>query len=69
MQALVLKSFALIENMADDLYENRTQKDEKVISQALKESIHKCADATVFWEKINQDILNLRREKIALELN
>ena len=55
--------------MADDLYENRTQKDEKVISQALKESIHKCADATVFWEKINQDILNLRREKIALELN
>ena len=55
--------------MADDLYKNRTEKDEKVISQTIKDSIRKCADAAVFLGKINQDILNLRREKIAPELN
>ena len=69
MQALVQKSFAVIANMADDLYKNRTEKDEKVISQTIKDSIRKCADAAVFLGKINQDILNLRREKIAPELN
>ena len=63
------KSFAVIANMADDLYKNRTEKDEKVISQTIKDSIRKCADAAVFLGKINQDILNLRREKIAPELN
>ena len=68
MQALVQKSFAVIANMADDLYKNRTEKDEKVISQT-KDSICKYADAAVFLGKINQDILNLRREKIAPELN
>ena len=35
----------------------------------MKDSILKCADAAVFLGKINQDILNLRREKIAPELN
>ena len=39
MQALVQKSFAVIANMADDLYKNRTEKDEKVISQTIKDSI------------------------------
>ena len=34
--------------MADDLYKNRTVKDEKVISQTIKDSIRKCADAAVF---------------------
>ena len=52
--------------MANDLYKNRTEKD---VSQTIKDSIHKCTDAAVFLEKINRDILNLRREKIALELN
>ena len=69
MQALVQKFFAVIANVADDLYKNRTEKDEKVISQTIKDSIRKCADAAVFLGKINQDILNLRREKIAPELN
>ena len=69
MQALLQKSFAVIANMADDLYKNRTEKDEKVISQTIKDSICKCADAAVFLGKINQDILNLRREKIDHELN
>ena len=69
MQALVQKSFAVIANMADDLYKNRTEKDEKVISQTIKDSIRKCANAAVFLEKINQDILNLRREKTAAKLN
>ena len=69
MQALVQKSFAVISNMADDLYENRTEKDEKVIRQTIKDSIRKCADAGVFLRKINQDILNLRREKVAPESN
>ena len=69
MQELVKTSFAVIANMADDLYKNRTEKDEKVISQTIKDSIRKCADAAVFLGKINQDILNLRREKIAPELN
>ena len=41
----------------------------KVISQTIKDSIRKCADAAVFLGKINQDILHLRREKIAPELN
>ena len=63
------KSFAVIVKMADDLYKNRTEKDEKVISQTIKDSICKCADAAVFLGKINQDILNLRREKVAPELN
>ena len=52
--------------MIYDLYKNRTEKD---VSQTIKDSIHKCTDAAVFLEKINRDILNLRREKIALELN
>ena len=69
MQALVQKSFAVIANMGDDLYENRTEKDEKVISQTIKDSICKCADASVLLGKRNQDILNLRREKIDPELN
>ena len=55
--------------MADDLYKNRTEKDEIVISQTIKDSIRKCADAAVFFGKVNQDILNLRREKVAPELN
>ena len=46
-----------------------SQKSYKVISQTIKDSIRKFADAAVFWGKINQDILNLRREKIAPELN
>ena len=45
------KSFAVIANMADDLYKNRTEKDEKVISQIIKDSIRKCVDAGVFLEK------------------
>ena len=55
--------------MPDDLYKNRTEKDEKVISQTIKDSIRKCANAAVFLEKINQNILNLRREKISAKLN
>ena len=50
MQALVQKSFAVIANMADNLYKNRN---DKVISQTMKDSICKCADAAVFWGKIN----------------
>ena len=69
MQALVQKSFTEIANMADDLYKNRTEKDGKVISQTIKDSIRKCADAAVFWRKINQDILKLRRKKNVPELN
>ena len=69
MQALVQKFFAVIANMADDLYKNRTEKDEKGISQTIKDSIRKCAHAAVFLGKIKQDILNLRREKIAPEFN
>lgn len=34
--------------MTDDLYKNRTAKDEEVISQTVKDSILKCADAAVF---------------------
>ena len=63
------KSFAVIANMVVDLYKNRTEKDKKVVSQTIKNSIRKCVDAAVFWGKINQDILNLRREKTAPELN
>ena len=48
MQALLPKSFAVIVNMTDDLYKNRTVNDEKVISQTIKDSIRKCADAAVF---------------------
>ena len=55
--------------MGDDLYKNRTEKDEKVISQALKDSFRKCVDTAVFLGKIIGDILNLRREKIRPELN
>ena len=44
-------------------------KAEKVISQTIKDSIRKCADAAVFLEKIVQDVLNLRREKVAPKLN
>ena len=66
MQALVQKSFAVIANMAHDLYKNRTKKKgEKVVSQTIKDSIRKCADAAVFLGKINQYILNLRRKNIA----
>ena len=50
------KSFAVIANMVDDLYKNRTEKDEKVVIQTIKNSIRKCFDAAVFWGKINQDI-------------
>ena len=32
MQALAQKSFAVIANMTDNLYKDRTEKDEKVIS-------------------------------------
>ena len=69
MQTLVQKSFAVIANMAEELYKNRTEKYEKGISQTIKDSIRKCADTAVFLGTIIQDILNLRREKIALELN
>ena len=55
--------------MADNLYKNGTEKDEKVVSKIIKDSIRKCADAAVFLGKIHQDILNLRREKIAPKLN
>ena len=54
--------------MADDLHKNKTEKDEKVKGQTIQDSIRKWADATVFLEKINQDILNSRREMIAPEL-
>ena len=69
MQALVQKSFAVIANMADDLYKNTTEKDEKVVGQRIKDTIRKCDDAAIFLGKINQDVLNLRREKTAPELN
>ena len=69
MEALMQKSFEVIANMTDDLYKNRTEEDEKVISPTIKDSIRICADAAVFWGNINQDILNLRRKKIASELN
>ena len=46
-------SFVVIANMTDDLYKYRTEKDEKVISQTIKESIRKCADGAVFLGKIN----------------
>ena len=69
VQVLVQKSFAVIVNMTDNLYKNRAEKDEKDISQTIKDSIRKCTDAAVFWGEINQDILNLRRENIAPELN
>ena len=39
MQALVQKSFAVIANTADNLYKNQTEKDEKVVSQTIKDSI------------------------------
>ena len=55
--------------MADDLYKNKTEKDEKVISQALKDSFRKCVDAAVFLGKIIRDILNSRRKKVRPELN
>ena len=55
--------------MADDLCKSRTEKDEKVINQTIKDSILKCADAAVYLGEINQVVLNLRREKIAPELN
>ena len=51
--------------MADDLYKNRTEKDDKIISQVIKGSNRKL----VFLRKINQDILNLRTKKITHELN
>ena len=60
------KSFGVID---DDLYKNRTEKNEKGISQALKDSFRKCVDTAVFLGKIIRDILNLRREKIRPELN
>ena len=70
MQALVQKSFAVIANMADDLYRNqKKKKKEKVVSQTIKDSIRKCADAAVYLGKIHQDILYLRREKIDPEVN
>ena len=69
MQALVQMSFVVIAHMADDLYKNQTEKDEKVVSQTIKDSICKCAEAAVFWGKLNQDILNFKKEKIASELN
>ena len=55
--------------MADDLCKSRTEKDEKVINQTIKDSIRKCADTAVYLGEINQVVLNLRREKIAPELN
>ena len=69
MQALVQKSFAVIANTADNLYKNQTEKDEKVVSQTIKDSIRKCAGAVVYLGKTHQDILHLRREKIDPELN
>ena len=63
MQALTQKSFAVIADMADDLYKNRTEKNEKVISQTIKGPIRKCADAAVFLGKINQYIFNFKEGK------
>ena len=60
------KSFGVID---DDLYKNRTEKNGKGISQALKDSFRKCVDTAVFLGKIIRDILNLRREKSRPELN
>ena len=45
------------------------KKNEKGISQALKDSFRKCVDTAVFLGKIIRDILNLRRENIRPELN
>ena len=45
------------------------KKMKKLKNQTIKDSICKCADAAVILGKINQDILNLRREKNAPELN
>ena len=56
MQALVQKSSIVIANMADDLYKNQIEKDEKVVNQTIKHSIRKCADAAIFCGKINQHI-------------
>ena len=53
MEALVQKSYAVIANMADDLYKNRTENNEKAVSQIKKDSIGKCTDAAVFLGKIN----------------
>ena len=53
MQALVQMSFVVIANMTDDLYKYRTEKDKKVISQTIKESIRICVDGAVFLGKIN----------------
>ena len=39
--------------MAHNLYKNRTGKDEKVISQTIKDTVRKCVDVAVFWGKIN----------------
>ena len=39
MQALEQKCFAAIANMADGLYKNRTEKDEKVISQTINVNV------------------------------
>ena len=63
MQALVQKFFAVIANVADDLYKNRTEKDEKVISQTIKDSIRKCADAAVFLGKIKPRYFKFKEGK------
>ena len=38
----------------------KTERDKKDISQTMKGSIHKCADAEVFLGKINQDNLSFK---------
>ena len=55
--------------MADDLYKNWTERNEKLINQTIKDSNCKCTDAAVCLGKVKQDISKLRKEKVALELN
>ena len=52
--------------MADDSYRNRTEKDEKVLSQAKKDSIRKCADAAVFLGKIKSRDFKFKEGKNSL---
>ena len=64
MQALVQTSSAVIGNVVDEkdkeIKMKKTERDKKDISQTMKGSIHKCADAEVFLGKINQDNLSFK---------
>ena len=54
--------------MANDLYRNSTDNDEKVKSQTIKNSIGKCAHGAVFLGKKTR-YFKFKEEKIASELN